>query len=352
MIDMTEHAPARGFTSDNIAGASPEVMAALAACNAGQAMPYGNDEASKRLEQRVSEVFEREVSLFLVSTGSAANALSLAAMTPPWGSVLSHADAHINRDECGAPEFFTGGAKLVQLGGENGKIDRVALKLNAIRMIGDVHSVQPSCASITQATEVGSVYSLDEIDTIGAICRDANIGLHMDGARFANALVSIGCTPAEMTWKRGVDILSLGATKNGTFGVDAIVVFKEELASTLAFRRKRAGQLSSKMRFLSAQMEAYLADDLWLDNARHSNAMAKTLATGLRAIPDVAIGDDPQANILFCKLPMQIIEGLLSQGFTFYHDRWEPGVVRFVTSIATTQADIEDLLAAARRLAS
>lgn len=186
---------------------------ALAACNAGHAVPYGNDALSLKLEQRISEIFEHDASVFLVSTGSAANALSLAVLTPPWGSVLSHADAHINRDECGAPEFFTDGAKLVQLGGDNAKLDLAALKAQATRMVGDVHSVRPSCVSISQATEIGSVYSLDEIEAIGAICREAGLGLHMDGASFANALVTLGCSPAEMTWKRGVDVLSLGLPK-------------------------------------------------------------------------------------------------------------------------------------------
>lgn len=346
------HTPARGFTSDNIAGISPEVVDALVACNTGQAAPYGNDALTLRLEKHVSDIFEHEVSVFLVSTGSAANALSLAAMTPPWGSVLSHADAHINRDECGAPEFFTDGAKLVQIGGDNAKIDLGALKIQASRMVGDVHSVQPSCVSISQATEAGSVYSLDEIEAIGAICRDAKLGFHMDGARFANALVTLGCSPAEMTWKRGVDALSFGATKNGTFGVDAIVLFRKDLAQALAFRRKRAGQLNSKMRFLAAQMEGYLTDGLWLRNARQANAMAKALAVGLASIPGADVQGEPQANIMFCRLSNTLIQGLLAEGFRFYHDRWEPGIVRFVTSFATTQGDVDDLLAVARKLAA
>jgi threonine aldolase len=252
----------RGFTSDNIAGASPEVIAAVAACNADQALPYGNDELTRAVEQQFADVFEHEVDVFLVSTGSAANALALASVTPPWGSILSHADAHINRDECGAPEFYTSGAKLVKLPGGGGKIDLKALAANATRIVADVHSVQPSSVSITQATEVGSVYSLDEIGDIGEVCRSAKLALHMDGARFANALFTLGCSPAEMTWKAGVDLVSFGATKNGTFGVDAVVSFRKDLASALAFRHKRAGQLSSKMRFMAAQMHGYLTGDL------------------------------------------------------------------------------------------
>jgi threonine aldolase len=169
-----------------MAGASPEVIAAIAACNMGLALPYGHDALSQRLQRKLSDIFEREVSVFLVSTGSAANALSLATLTPPWGSVLSHAEAHINRDECGAPEFYTNGAKLVQLSGPRGKIDLAALKVQSCRMVGDVHSVQPSSVSISQATELGTVYSLEEIAAIGSVCREAGLGLHMDGARFAN----------------------------------------------------------------------------------------------------------------------------------------------------------------------
>ncbi|WP_342778202.1 MULTISPECIES: low specificity L-threonine aldolase [Mesorhizobium] len=260
------------------------------------------------------------------------------------------ADAHINRDECGAPEFYTAGAKLVQLPGEAGKIDIDALAANATRMVGDIHSIQPSSVSITQATEMGSVYALDEIKAIGHICRSATLPLHMDGARFANALVTLGCSPAEMTWKAGVDLVSFGATKNGTFGVDAVVSFRRDLASTIAFRRKRAGQLSSKMRFMAAQMDGYLRDGVWLRNATHANAMASALARGLALVPGVKIQQRPEANILFCRLPTSLIRGLLDMGFRFYHDRWEPGIVRFVTSFATTEADVSDLIGAATSL--
>lgn len=337
----------RNFASDNTAGASAEVIAAVAACNAGQALPYGNDELTRTVERRFAEVFEREVDVFLVSTGSAANALALAAVTPPWGSILSHADAHINRDECGAPEFYTAGAKLVQLPGKSAKIDVDALAANATRMVGDVHSVQPSSVSIAQATEIGSVYTLDEIGAISEVCRSASLPLHMDGARFANALVTLGCSPAEMTWKAGVDLVSFGATKNGTFGVDAVVSFRKDIANALAFRRKRAGQLSSKMRFMSAQMDAYLQNGLWLSNAAHANDMAKALATALASIPGVEIQEPPEANILFCRLPAPLIRDLLDMGFGFYHDRWAPGIVRFVTSFSTTAEDVADLVRAA-----
>jgi threonine aldolase len=214
-------------------------------------------------------------------------------------------------------------------------------------MRGDVHSVQPSSVSISQATEIGTVYQLSEIATIGAICKEAGLALHMDGARFANALVSLGCSPAEMTWKAGVDILSFGGTKNGALGAEAVVFFDRKMADTFAYRHKRAGQLSSKMRFVSAQFDALLTDDLWLRHAAGANEQANRLALGLSQLPGVEVIDMPQANILFCKMPMALIDGLLAQGFSFYHDRWEPGVVRLVTSFATLKGDVDDLLAVA-----
>ncbi|WP_447980965.1 threonine aldolase family protein [Achromobacter kerstersii] len=338
----------QGFSSDNIAGASPEVMEALLRANAGQAPAYGADDGSLRVQRKLAEIFEHDVEVLLVPTGTAANSLSLAAMTPPWGAVLCHTQSHIANDECGAPEFFTNGARLMLLGGEAAKIDPVQLAAEARRKVGDVHSVQPSCVSITQATETGSVYTLDEIQAIGGICRDAGLPLHMDGARFANALVSLGCTPAEMTWKAGVEALSFGATKNGVLGAEAIVLFNPARARELAFRRKRGGHLFSKMRLLSAQMEAYLTDDLWLKNARQANAMATRLAAGMQGLPGVTLQGPADANILFCQLPAHAIEGLLEQGFRFYYDRWGPGVVRLVTSFATQEQEVDYFLSALR----
>ncbi|MEN3112662.1 low specificity L-threonine aldolase [Uliginosibacterium paludis] len=349
-MSNTSRPPEKVFSSDNIAGASPAVMDALLAANAGAAIPYGGDELTARVRMRLCEVFERDVGVFLVPTGTAANALSLAAITPPWGAVLCHPASHINNDECGAPEFFMHGARLRLVDGADAKIDPVALDAVAGLKAGDVHSSQNTAVSITQATETGSVHSLDEIGQIGEICRRHALRLHMDGARFANALVSLGCTPAEMTWKAGVDVLSFGATKNGVLGAEAIVCFDRSIETELAFRRKRSGHLFSKMRLLSAQMSAYLEHDLWLANARQANAMARRLGTGLRALAGVEIMGRTEANILFCRLPQALIEGLLAEGFVFYHDRWGPGVVRLVTSWATTEADVDHLLARAQAL--
>jgi threonine aldolase len=300
--------------------------------------------------RRFCEIFDRDVDLLPVSTGSAANALSLAALTPPWGSVLCHRDSHINNDECGAPEFFTGGAKLIALGGENAKIDADELQAAVHRKVGDVHSAQPSVLSLTQATETGAVYTPAEIGHLAGIAKHAGLRVHMDGARLANAVAALGCNPAELTWRAGVDMLSFGATKNGAITTDAIVVFDRSVTTELSFRTKRAGQLAAKMRFAAAQLDAYLADDLWLRNARHANAMTARLEEGLKSIPDTRLAGTPQANILFCRLSQQVIDGLLDEGYGFYHGRWEPGVVRFVTSFATTTHDVDELVHAVRRL--
>lgn len=349
MSTITTTPSSHAFISDNMAGASPQIAQAVADAATGQVLPYGNDPFTDSARRRLSEVFEREVDVFPVSTGSAANGLSLAALTPPWGSVLSHPDSHINHDECGAPEFFTNGAKLVGVSGPDSKIDPGALRAAVRRRAGDVHSVQPSAVSISQATESGSVYSLEEIRGLSAIAKDAGLRVHMDGARFANALDHLGASPAEMTWKAGVDVLSFGATKNGAMTADAIVSFDPALGSELAFRAKRAGQLTSKMRFQAAQIDAYLTDGLWLSNARQANAMAARLGDGLKAIPGTGLLATPQANILFCRLPPEVTEGLLAEGYAIYHDRWEPGIVRFVTAFSHCTDDIDQLLEAVRR---
>ncbi|RDE19723.1 low specificity L-threonine aldolase [Motiliproteus coralliicola] len=340
----------RGFTSDNIAPASEQVIEAISRANSGQAKPYGVDPISQQVEQQLREIFECELEVMLVPTGSAANAIGLSVLTPPWGQVFCHPDSHINNDECGAPEFYTNGAKLVPVDGDDARIDPAQLAPLLQRMVGDVHSTQPAVVSITQATETGSLYSLEQIQQIGQLCSDAGVRLHMDGARFANALAALDCSPAEMTWKAGVDVLSFGATKNGTLAAEAIILFDPSLATELGYRRKRGGHLCSKMRFMSAQMQAYLAEDLWLDNARNANAMAARLAEGLRGIDGVELQGQPEANIIFCRLPQTTIEALLDQGFGFYHDRWAPGIVRLVTNFATRADEVDALINAVQTL--
>lgn len=334
----------KGFTSDNIAGASPEIVHAIAAAASGQAPPYGADTWTASAQARFAEIFEREVDVIPVSTGSAANALSLAAMTPPWGSVLCHPESHINNDECGAPEFFTNGAKLAPVTGDDSKINPANLSAAVSRKARDVHSVQPSALSLSQATETGTLYSVQEIRELSSIAKEAGLRTHMDGARFANALTGLRVSPADMTWRAGIDLLSFGATKNGAMTADAIVVFDRSLTEELTYRTKRGGQLSSKMRFLAAQLDAYLTDGLWLHNADHANTMASKLEKALGAIPGVQLLNQTQANILFCRLPQHVIQSLLHEGYEFYHDRWEPGVVRFVTSFTTTASDVESLI--------
>jgi threonine aldolase len=340
------------FCSDNTTGASPEILAALAAANDGQAMPYGNDPLTRRVEARFQEIFETDCAVFPVATGTAANVVGLSVMTPPYGAIYCHRGAHINVDECGAPELFTGGAKLVPLEGAGGKLTPEALSA-AIGGAGVVHHVQPAAISLTQASEAGTVYRPEEIAAIAELARSHGLGLQMDGARFANALVAVGCSPAELTWKAGVDALAFGATKNGALAAEAVVLFKPALAETAGYRRKRGGHLFSKMRFISAQLEAYLADGLWLANARHANAMAARLAEGLGGLPGVELLHPVEANEIFASLPGAVIEGLLAEGFRFY--RWpldDSLAVRLVTAFNSRAEDVEALIAAARRLAA
>ncbi|MFZ6874103.1 threonine aldolase family protein [Undibacterium sp. Di27W] len=339
---------ARNFASDNTAAVSPAIMEAMLAANTGRAAAYGADDYTARVEKTLCEIFERELSVFLVSTGTAANSLCLSAMSPPWGHIFCHPGSHIHNDECAAPEFYTHGAKLLPIDGPSAKIDVNTLASSARLKRGDVHVTQPHAVSITQATEIGSVYSIDEIKRISEVCQSTSMRLHMDGSRFANALVSLACTPAEMTWKAGVDALSFGATKNGAMGVEAIILFDQSLAAEMGYRRKRAAHLTSKMRYLSVQMEAYLQDDLWLKNAAHANDMALRLRQGLQQISGIEVLGETQANIIFCRLPEAMIAALLKQGYAFLHGRWEAGVARFVTSFATTVAEIEQLLASMR----
>jgi threonine aldolase len=341
------------FASDNVTPAAPEILEALARGNEGAAMPYGADAATERLEPLFAELFETEVKIFPVATGTAANVLSLAVMTPPYGAIYCHRESHINSDECGAPELYTGGAKLVAMEGAHGKItaDDLAARL-AGAGAGDVHHVQPAAISITQASEAGTVYTADEIAAIGDLARSHGLGLHMDGARFANAVAALGCAPADITWRAGVDALSFGATKNGALAAEAIVLFKPELAETMGYRRKRGGHLFSKMRALSLQLEAYLEGGRWLAFARHANEMAAELASGLDGLAGVAILHPVEANEIFLTLPAALADGLLAEGFMFY--RWGDEAVptaRLVTGFDTKREDVRAFIATAARLA-
>ena len=340
------------FASDNTAGAHPAILQALADAARGRAMPYGNDPWAARVAAKLAEVFETAVEVFPVATGTACNALALSALTPPWGAVLCHEAAHVEVDECGAPEFFTGGAKLVPLAGADGRIAPATLA-DALDQagFGVVHSVQPAALTLTQSTECGTIYRPDEIRALAELAHARGLGVHMDGARFANAVVASGASPADLTRRAGVDVLSLGATKNGAMAAEAVVFFDRGRADRFAFRRKRAGHFFSKMRFLSAQLEAWLADDLWLANAGHANAMAARLAAGLLRVPGVSLLHPVEANAIFARLPGAAITGLAAAGFRFY--RWpndKADAVRLVTAFDTTAEDVDAFLAALRSI--
>jgi len=331
------------FASDNVAGACPEVLEAILKANDGDSTPYGNDQISTDLQNKFSEIFEKEVIVFPIASGTAANALALATMTPSFGNVYCHRLSHINTDECGAPEFYTGGAKLINLQGINGKITAVELN-ESISGKGIVHHTQPSSASITQVCETGEVYQLDEIKRISDVAHKHNLNMHMDGARFANALVSLNTTPAEMTWKSGIDVLSFGATKNGCLAAEAIIFFKKELVGNLGFLMKRAGHLLSKMRFVSAQLDAYLANDVWLKNARHANKMGKMLSDGLASHQEIELAYPTEANEVFAKFPRNMIEHLNAEGYKMNEDELDGKAVRLVAAWNTKEEDVNHLL--------
>jgi threonine aldolase len=336
------------FSSDNVAGIAPEILAAIAAANAGTAPAYGDDAVTRRLAAAFAEVFEHEVTVFPVATGTAANALALACVTPVWGAIYCHEASHVQTDECGAPEFFAGGAKLLALPGADAKLAPAAIEA-ALTERGFVHHVQPAAISISQTTEAGTLYRPAEIEALGALARRHGLALHMDGARFANAVAALGCSPAEITWRAGVDVLSLGATKNGALAAEAVVFFDAAKAEGFAYRRKRGGHLFSKMRFLSAQLEAYLADGLWLRHAAHANRMAALLAAGLAAQPGVRLRHPAEANEVFIELPERVIAALGAAGFGFY--RWGgagSACLRLVTAFDTRQRDVEAFIATAR----
>lgn len=332
------------FCSDNVTGISPEILQALGTANQGAAMPYGDDELTQSLTGHLQEIFATDLTMFPVATGSAANALALSVMTPSYGAVYCHPSSHINLDECGAPELFTGGAKLVLVPGENGKIDPENLaRILESAGAGVVHHVQPAVLSLTQATECGTVYQLAEIQALTKIAREHNLLVHMDGARFANALVSLDCSPAAITWQAGIDVLSLGATKNGAMAAEAVIFFRPELAKTFHFHRKRGGHLFSKMRFLSAQLVAYLDRSLWLKNAQHANQMAAALAQGLKDLPGVKILFPVEANEIFVEFAPEILKALQETGFKFYIFDGK-SLARLVTAFNTAPEDVEKFI--------
>lgn len=335
------------FASDNGAPCPPRVMEALIRANEGYVMSYGADAHMARLRAQIRELFEApEAEVHLVTTGTAANALSLALYTPPWGAILCHRRAHIEEDECGAPEFFNGGAKLHLIDGAHGKITPEGLA-QALRAVGGpVHSMQPTALSLTNVTEAGTVYSVAEIAALAGAAKARGLAVHLDGARFANALAATKASPADMTWRAGVDVLSLGGTKNGLLAAEAVVLFDPAKSWELELRRKRSGHLTSKMRFIAAQMEAWFDGGLWLDMAAHANAMAARLADGLARIEEAELLHPVQANIAFVRLPEPAHTRAKTAGAVYY--AMGDGVCRLVCSWATTPEDVDRLLMAFR----
>jgi len=331
------------FTSDNVTSACPEVMDALIEANSGIAESYGDDEWSSKLKNKLSKVFETKVEVFLAVTGTASNALALSALAPVFGKIYCHELSHINTDECGAPELFTGGAKLNPMKSSNGRIQASELA-EIIRGLGNVHVTQPSVVSITQSCETGTVYQLEEIKKISKIAHDNKMSVHMDGARFANALVSLDVSPAEMTWKSGVDVLTLGGTKNGCLAAEAIIFFKPEMVGNFPFLHKRSGQLLSKMRFISSQLNAYVSDDVWMRNAKHANSMAKILSEGLNNFSNIELAYPTESNEVFVYMPSDVIDYLNNSGYDINEEELDGKAVRFVTAWNTDLKDIENLL--------
>lgn len=365
------------FASDNTSGVPEEILSALGRANAGFVMGYGTDELMTQVRDRLRQIFEApEAAVYLVATGTAANSLALATMVPPWSAVYCHPHAHIEEDECNAPEFFTGGAKLTLLDGPDARIDPAALATTLARAgsgrselgaghgwhtlarengVG-VHHAQPGILSLTNLTERGARYSVAEIAQLAGIARSYGLPVHLDGARFANALVAEGCTPAAMTWKAGVDVLCFGGTKNGLMGVEAVILFDPATSWEFELRRKRGGHLPSKHRYLSAQMAAYLEGDLWLSLARHANAMAERLEAGLVAA-GVRLVHPRGGNMLFAQFPLRAHDALRAAGAMYYD--WpapppagagpdHPHQCRLVASWSTTEAQVDQFLSVLR----
>jgi threonine aldolase len=347
------------FASDNTAAIAAPILEAIGRANGGYALGYGNDDWTRRVERRFAELFEHEVAVFLVPTGTAANALALAHLAPPWGAVLCHVESHVAVDECGAPEFFGGGIKLMGLQGEGSRIAAGTLRA-ALEdgQWGGPHHVSPSVLSLSQATECGTIYRVAEIRELAEIAHRHGVAVHMDGARLGNALAHMNVSPAEATWRAGVDALSFGATKGGAMGAEAVIFFDPQRGANMQDRRKRGGALASKHRFIAAQMEAFLADDLWLRLARHANGMADALAAGL-----TAAGCKPvwpvEANEVFAPLSAALDTKLKAAGAAYYPWKSQSlphGVsfgadrtlMRFVTSFQTTQDDVDRFLATIR----
>lgn len=338
------------FASDNTAGICAEAWAALEEANHGAEISYGADRWTSQISEQVREIFETDCETFLVFNGTGANSLALAQLCRPFESVICHERAHIETDECGAPEFFSGGAKLLTVGGANGKIDLDHARLILGQHL-DVHSTRVRALSVTQVTEAGTVYSPNELEAIGDFARRHSLLLQMDGARFANAVASLGVKPKEITWQLGFDVLAFGGTKNGLAAGELVVFFKPDLAREFAYRVKQSAQLASKTRFLAAPWSALLRDEVWLKNARHANAMAALLEERLRALGLTDLAFPRQASAIFARLPDKIVQRMHGVGWDF-HSFFEPGLYRLMCSWATSEVDIDAFAADLKRAAA
>lgn len=344
------------FASDNWAGAAPEILGAIARANDGAVPGYGGDALTKKVETKFAEIFERDCAVYFVATGGAANGLALSVMTPPYGMVLCHEESHVQMDECAGPEFFTGGAKLLPIAGANGKLTADAIRKTLKGFPHrPPHGAPASALSLTQGTESGTLYSVDELSTVCAAAREGGLSVHMDGARFSNAVAaSGGASPAELTWKAGVDVLCFGGTKNGCIAAEAVIFFDRHRAMDFEFMRKRAGHLWSKMRFIAAQFDAYLEDGLWLKLASHANAMAQRLSSGLAAIDGVSIMYPTDINEVFVVLPDGVADKLREGGDVFYPwvtpgDPADGRGNRLICSFRTTKEEVDAFLERVRK---
>ena len=338
------------FASDNYAGICPEAYAAMNKANAGFARAYGDDDWTEEAANNIRSLFETECEVFFVFNGTAANSLALASLCQSYHSILVHETAHVETDECGAPEFFSNGTKLLLLQGKDGKIDPAGIE-TMIKKRTDIHYPKPKVVSITQATELGTVYSVKEVKEIGMAAKHLGLRLHMDGARFANAIATLNCAPREITWEAGVDVLCFGGTKNGMAVCEAVVFFNQDLAQEFDYRCKQAGQLASKMRFLSAPWAGMLSSGAWLANANHANEMASLLDEQLKSIPRVKVLFPRQANSVFAELPLPVITKLRERGWTFYSFIGQGGC-RFMCSWAVTRENVAALSADIRECVS
>jgi threonine aldolase len=339
----------RQFASDNYAGICPEAWAAMVEANAGHEVSYGNDTWTQQATDLIREVFETKCEVFFVFNGTSANSLSLASLCQSYHSVLCHELAHVEVAECGAPEFFANGSKILLLGGENGKIRPAEIE-RAVNKRADIHYPKPRVLSLTQATEVGTVYSLEELRDLVGVARHHGLRVHMDGARFANAVAALGVAPKAITWQAGLDVLCFGMTKNGIAVGEAVVFFDRELAREFDYRCKQGGQLASKMRFLSAPWTGMLKDGAWLRHAGYSNAMAKRLEAGLRGIPGVTVNYPVESNGVFAKMPAAAERKMHERGWKFYTGVVTPDESRLMCSWDTMPEDVDRFVADLREL--